>query len=153
MWKVCFTFRTSSLLPTLTTFCPGLTLDPACLTKWSTLSSGGGGRSRSRGSLCSTAMLCSVKLNKTAETESLVSSVHLLHLWLVSHHKWHFGDNFEELCRSGGHRWELLVWRPQKINGADFRVEFYCQVIMSVFLLIGQQLVVLKVNLEIRINS
>lgn len=42
-------------------FCPVHTPAPTCWTKWSTLSSAGGGRSRSRGSLCLTAMLSSAK--------------------------------------------------------------------------------------------
>lgn len=54
-------FRTSSRLPTLTTFYPTHTLGPTCSTKWSTHSSAGGGRSRNRESLCLTAMSFSVK--------------------------------------------------------------------------------------------
>lgn len=153
----CCVFRTSSLLPTLTMFCPGLTPGPACLTKWSTLSSGGGGRSRSRGSLCSTAMSCSVKRNKNSRARLWHS--HWFKVFLSFICGWFLiwsetlvitFKRFAEVSVNVGHSY--FVWRPQKnywnwssISRSSHQVFF--------FFLRGQQLVVLIVNLEKRINS
>lgn len=152
----CCVFRTSSLLPTLTMFCPGLTPDPACLTKWSMLSSGGGGRSRSRGSLCSTAMSCSVKRNKNSRARLWHS--HWFKVFLSFICGWFLiwsetlvitFKRFAEVSVNVGNSY--FVWRPQKITGTG--ALFPGHHIRFFFFLRGQQLVVLIVNLEKRINS